>query len=188
VNTPPARLATERLVLRRWRDDDRAPYAALNGDPEVMEHLPSVLSRDESDEHIVVMERAWDERGYGLWAVERLDSGELIGFVGLGDPGFEAPFMPAVEVGWRLARPHWGHGFATEAAVASLDDAFGRVGLDEVVSFTTPANRRSQAVMTRLGLRRDPAGDFEHPRLPPGHPLRAHLLYRVGADEWQSRG
>ncbi len=185
--SPPEHLATERLLLRRWRDEDLDPYAALNADPVVMEHMPSLLSREESAAHIVAMERGWDQRGFGLWAVERRDTGELVGFVGCNDPGFEAPFMPAVEVGWRLARSHWGHGFATEAAVASLDDVFERVGLEQVVSFTTPPNHRSQAVMTRVGLRRDPAGDFEHPRLPEGHRLRHHLLYRVSADEWQER-
>jgi RimJ/RimL family protein N-acetyltransferase len=187
MDQPPPELRTERLVLRRWRDTDREPYAALNADPEVMEHLPSVLSRADSDAHIASMEEAWDARGYGLWATERTDTGELIGFVGCNDPGFEASFTPAVEVGWRLARPHWGCGFATEAATATLDDVFRRVDRREIVSFTTPRNVRSQAVMQRLGMHRDPADDFDHPRLPVGHRLRRHWLYRVTEADWNAK-
>ena len=187
MEPPLAELRTERLVLRRWRDADREPYAALNADPDVMEFLPALLSRAESDAHVASMEAAWDALGYGLWAVERTDTGELVGFVGCNEPGFDASFTPAVEVGWRLARDHWGLGFATEAATATLDDAFARLGRAEIVSFTTPANRRSQAVMVRLGMERDPADDFDHPRLPEGHRLRRHWLYRMSAERWQEQ-
>jgi ribosomal-protein-alanine N-acetyltransferase len=187
LEAPPAELRTERLVLRRWRDADLDAYAALNADPEVMEFLPAVLSRAESDAHVVSMEAAWDACGYGLWAAERTDTGALIGFVGCNDPGFDASFTPAVEVGWRLARDHWGLGFATEGATAALDDAFARLGRDEIVSFTTPKNVRSQAVMMRLGMQRDAAADFDHPRLPEGHRLRRHWLFRVTAAQWRDQ-
>jgi RimJ/RimL family protein N-acetyltransferase len=172
-------LRTERLVLRRWREPDRDAFAALNADPAVMEHLSKVLTREESDEFADRIEDGFEDRGYGLWAVEVIDGAPFIGFVGLSLATFEAPFTPAVEVGWRLAREHWGHGYATEAGRASLDFAFDVLELDEVLSFTVPANRRSWGVMERLGLRHDPADDFDHPNFPPGHRLRRHLLYRA---------
>jgi RimJ/RimL family protein N-acetyltransferase len=172
-------LRTDRLLLRAWRESDLEPYAALNADPLVMEHFPALLDRVESDQMIGRMQHNLDERGFGLLATERLDTGELIGFVGLSVPRFEAPFMPAVEIGWRLARSAWGHGFATEAARSVLADGFGRVGLPAVVSLTTVGNERSRAVMRRLGMTRDPADDFDHPMLPAGHPLRRHVLYRL---------
>ena len=172
-------LRTERLLLRRWREADRAPFAALNADPEVMEHFPAPLSREESDAFVDRIEAFWAEYGFGLWAVERLDTGQFIGFDGLSMPSFEAQFTPCVEVGWRLAREHWGHGFATEAARAAMADGFDRLGLDEIVSFTATTNVRSMAVMERLGMTRDPRDDFDHPRVPEGHRLRRHVLYRL---------
>jgi RimJ/RimL family protein N-acetyltransferase len=175
-------LRTERLLLRRFRDADRAPFAALNADPRVMEHFATPLDRTASDAFVDRIEHRRDERGYSLWAVEVADGTDLtrcfIGYVGLWDATFDAPFTPSVEVGWRLAAPAWGRGYATEAAVASLDDGFTRVGLEEIVSFTTVANRRSRAVMERIGLVRDLAGDFDHPNVPEGHPVRPHVLYR----------
>jgi len=177
-------LRTSRLVLRRWRDSDRAPYAALNADPVVMEHLPALLSREESDAHVGVIEASFEQEGVGLWAVEVPGVADFIGFVGLMVPAFDAHFTPAVEVGWRLARPQWGQGFATEAARAAMTDGFTRVGAEEIVSFTTPRNERSWRVMERLGMHRDPADDFDHPKLAEGHPLRRHVLYRVRASEW----
>ncbi|MEU8171437.1 GNAT family N-acetyltransferase [Microbispora hainanensis] len=170
-------IRTERLVLRRWREDDKEPFAALNADPVVMEHFPATLSREESDALAERIEAGFDEHGFGLWAVEA--DGEFIGFTGLSVPRFTAPFTPCVEIGWRLARSAWGRGYATEAARASLEDGFGRAGLTEVVSFTAVPNVRSQAVMRRLGMTRDPAEDFDHPALPAGHPLRRHVLYRI---------
>jgi len=125
------------------------------------------------------IEAGFEANGFGLWAVEVRASGEFVGFTGLDVPEFEADFMPAVEVGWRLGRSAWGNGYATEAARAALAFGFEEVGLGEIVSFTTPANRRSRAVMERLGMRHDPSGDFEHPSLPPDHPLRPHVLYRL---------
>lgn len=170
-------IETERLLLRRWREGDREPFAALNADPEVMEHFPARLSREESDALAARITIAMAERGFGLWAVEVRGGAPFIGFVGLSIPTFDAPFMPAVEIGWRLSRVHWGHGYAIEAARAVLDDGFGRHGLTEIVSFTVPANVRSRRVMERLGMRQD--GEFDHPRLPEGHLLRRHVLYRI---------
>ncbi len=172
-------LHTDRLLLRRWRPEDRAPFAALNADPEVMEHFPARLTRDESDAFVDRIETGFAEHGFGLWAVEVQATGEFIGFTGLAVPSFDAPFTPAVEVGWRLARPAWGHGYASEAARRALDAGFDDYGLSEVVSFTSATNVRSQAVMRRTGMTHDPADDFDHPRLPPGDRLRRHVLYRA---------
>ncbi len=168
-------LSTPRLVLRRWRPEDRAPFAALNADPEVMEHFPAPLSRAESDAFVDRIEAGFAEHGFGLWAVEVVATGEFVGFTGLSRPRF----MPGVEVGWRLARPAWGHGYASEAARAAVRHGFEAVGLPEIVSFTVPANVRSHAVMRRIGMTRDPDGDFDHPRVPEGSPLRRHVLYRI---------
>jgi RimJ/RimL family protein N-acetyltransferase len=170
---------TERLLLRQWREDDREPFAAMNADPEVMRHFPSALDREASDAVLDRLRAAVDEQGWGLWAVERLDTGQLLGFTGLSVPRHPLPFMPCVEVGWRLARPAWGHGFATEAAREALRVGFDELGLDEVVSFAVVGNTASRAVMDRLGMTRDPADDFDHPALPVGHPLRRHVLYRL---------
>ena len=174
-------LRTERLILRRWRDSDREPFARMNADPEVMRHMVRPLTREESDALVDRIERHFDELGYGLWAVEVPGVTRFAGFVGLLRATFPAHFTPAVEVGWRLDRPFWGQGYATEAARSALADAFERVGLSEVVSFTIPANLRSIAVMERLGMTREPADDFEHPNVPDGHPAKRHVLYRISS-------
>jgi RimJ/RimL family protein N-acetyltransferase len=172
-------LSTERLVLREWRAADRTPFAAMNADPRVMEHFPATQTRAESDAFADRIAAHFDEHGYGLWAVEPRDgSAGFLGFVGLQHVSFAAPFAPAVEIGWRLAYDAWGRGYATEAARAALGYAFGEAALDEVVSFTTVANERSQAVMRKIGLRRDPAGDFDHPRVDDPR-IRPHVLYRI---------
>ncbi len=175
----PHYLRTDRLVLRRWRPADKEPFARINADPVVMEHFPSTLDRTESDAFAGRIEARFDERGYGLWAVEIPEEAEFIGFVGLALHDFLAHFTPAVEIGWRLARDYWGRGFATEAARTALADGFDRVGLSEIVSFTALVNVRSVAVMQRLGMTHDPADDFDHPRLPVGHHLRRHVLFRL---------
>lgn len=172
-------LRTDRLRLRRWREADRPPFARLNADPKVMEYFPSTLSRVESDAFVDWIEAFFDEHGFGLWAVEAVGVADFIGFVGLNIPAFPAHFTPAVEVGWRLDRPYWGRGYATEAARAAVAFGFETLGLAEIVSFTAPANVRSRHVMERLGMTRDPAEDFDHPRLPEGHALRRHVLYRL---------
>jgi RimJ/RimL family protein N-acetyltransferase len=179
-----AELSTPRLLLRRWCAADREPFAQLNSDPAVMEHLPALLTRAESDGLIARIEAGFEERGYGLWAVELRATGGLVGFAGLEVPSFAAHFTPAVEIGWRLARSAWGQGYATEAAKASLAFGFEQAGIGEIVSFTSTANARSQAVMRRLGMTRNPADDFDHPDLAQGHPLRRHVLYRIAASYW----
>ena len=176
-------LHTPRLILRRWRDGDRVPFAKLNRDAQVMEHMPARLTRAQSDEMIELIEARFDQHGYGLWAVEVRATGALAGFTGLQDVPFQAPFTPAIEVGWRLARTVWGRGYATEAARAALAYGFGALRLPEVVAMIVPANRRSRAVAQRLDMTQDPAGAFEHPRFAPGHRLRRHLLYRLSATQ-----
>jgi ribosomal-protein-alanine N-acetyltransferase len=180
----PTTLTTGRLLLRHWRDDDRAPFAAMNADPRVMEHFLAPLSRLESDALIDEFEARFDPRGFGLWALERRDDGTFIGFTGLAAVPWEAHFTPAIEVGWRLAPDAWAHGYATEAAREAVRFGFEDAELDEIVSFTVPANVRSRAVMERLGMTHDPADDFDHPRLPVGHPLRRHVLYRIDRESW----
>jgi RimJ/RimL family protein N-acetyltransferase len=180
-------LITPRLRLRDWRDGDREPFAELNADPEVMAHFPTTLSRATSDMLVDAAMDGWAANGFGLWVVERLDDGAFLGFTGLARPSFEAHFTPAVEVGWRLARHAWGQGYATEAARPALAFGFETVGLEEIVSFTVPANLRSRAVMQRIGMRHDAADDFDHPKLPAGHPLRRHVLYRLARADWLGR-
>lgn len=172
-----ATLRTERLVLREWRESDRDPWAALNADPVVMEHFPATLDRAAADAAFDRFASRLAERGWGLWAVEH--AGEFLGFTGLNPVGFEAAFAPATEIGWRLRREAWGHGYATEAARAVVAYAFDDLRLDELVSFTTVGNLRSRAVMERLGMTRDVDGDFEHPSVPEGSPQRPHVLYRL---------
>jgi ribosomal-protein-alanine N-acetyltransferase len=170
---------TERLLLRQWREEDLEPFAALNADPTVMEHFPSTLDRAASDAFAERNAQHIDEHGWGLWAIELKETGRFLGFTGLAVPRFTAPFTPAVEVGWRLARHAWGFGFATEAATAAVAAGFGPLGLAEIVSFTAVRNLRSRAVMERIGMTHDPADDFDHPALPEGHALRRHVLYRL---------
>jgi len=176
ASTP--QLRSPRALLRQWRESDREPFAELNADPEVMEHFPNVLTRAASDALVDRIIAGMAERGWGLWAVE-VRTGDFAGFVGLNPVTFDAPFAPAVEVGWRLARPYWGQGIATEAARSVLGYAFGPLSLNEVVSFTSTSNLRSQRVMQKLGMQHDPKDDFDHPGLPPGHRLRRHVLYRA---------
>jgi ribosomal-protein-alanine N-acetyltransferase len=176
-------LTTERLVLRPWQKDDLEPMAALNGDPATMRYFPAPLTRGQSDTFVANMVRAFTRHQMGMWAVEVVGGPSCIGAVGLLPVGFEAHFTPAVEVGWRLAREHWGRGYATEAARAALGYGFGDLALDEVVSFTAAVNGLSRAVMERLGMHRDPAEDFAHPRVKAGR-LQPHVLYRLGAAEW----
>jgi RimJ/RimL family protein N-acetyltransferase len=173
---------TARLLLRRFTDADREPFAELNRDPRVMEHFPAPLDRAGSDELLRRHDEHWDDHGFGAWAVEH--EGAFVGFVGLVVPARRMPCGPCVEVGWRLARDAWGKGIASEAAREALRWGFEELALDEVVSFTVPANVRSRAVMERIGMTRDVAGDFEHPALPEGHPLRPHVLYRAARTVW----
>ena len=181
------RLSTPRLLLRRWQSSDFAPFADLNNDPEVMRHLREPMTPMESDAFVDRIEQHFESDGYGLWALEVRATGAFVGFAGLARQTFEAPFNPSVEVGWRLAREAWGHGYATEAGAAALEFAFEVLELDEVVSITTAGNVRSQAVMRRLGMTRDPADDFEQPHLPRGDPLRPAVLHRLSRARWAER-
>lgn len=183
---PTPTLQTERLWLRPWCAADRSPFAALNADPQVMAHFPACLSAEASDAGAQRIEAQIQARGWGLWAAERRDTRGFIGFIGLQPVPAVLPFAPAVEIGWRLARAHWGQGLATEGAQAALAFGFEQLGLAEVLSFTALGNERSRAVMRRLGLQHDDA-PFEHPNLPEGHPLRPHCLYRLGQAAWRAR-
>jgi len=181
-------IETERLLLRAWRPEDREPFAALNADPEVMRWFPAPMTRAESDTLADRIEARMAELGFGLTALEIKGGPRFAGFVGLSVPGYDLPCQPCVEIGWRLARAAWGQGYATEAATAWLDHAFGPLGLSEVVSFTALGNARSRRVMERLGMSRNPAEDFEHPALASDHPLCRHVLYRLPAAAWSNAG
>jgi RimJ/RimL family protein N-acetyltransferase len=172
-------LLTERLLLRRWRPTDREPFAAQNADPRVMEHFPAILSREESDNSIARIEKGFERRGFGLWAVEVIGEAPFVGFIGLSVPSFETHFTPCVEIGWRLAAGFWNRGYATEGARAALKFGFEQRHLNEIVAFTVPANVRSRRVMDKLGMTYNPADDFDHPHIPEGQPLRRHVLYRI---------
>ncbi|MEV8375049.1 GNAT family N-acetyltransferase [Kribbella sp. NPDC056861] len=181
-----SQLTTERLLLRPPTDDDRAPIAAMNADPAVMEHFPAPFTRAESDAMIDRITAMIELRGFGFWVAEVRETGQVIGFVGLSVPTFEAPFLPGVEIGWRLTKDAWGNGYATEGARAALAHAFGPLELDEVLSFTATTNKPSQRVMERIGMTHDEAGDFDHPRLPDGHRLQRHVLYRISRAQWEA--
>ena len=176
-------ITTERLRLRQWTDDDRDAWAALNADPQVMEFFPEPLTREESDRTFDLFRERIDRDGYGWWAVDRLDTGEFIGMIGLVDRPEGLPISPCIEIGWRLAKNAWGHGFATEGAQAALDYGFEQLGRGEIVSFTSHLNERSWKVMERLHMQRLDK-TFEHPSVPEGHRLREHIIYRQVQPEW----
>ncbi|MEP6723364.1 MAG: GNAT family N-acetyltransferase [Variovorax sp.] len=174
---------TARLRLRQWRYADRAPFAAMNADLRVREFFyPTILARAESDHMVDICQAHIEQRGWSFWAVETLATHQFIGFVGLGVPSHALPFLPCVEIGWRLAQAHWGQGYATEAARAALRVGFEQLALDEIVAFTAAPNVRSSAVMAKLGM--EPDGRFEHTAVPVGHALREHLLYRLSRERW----
>ena len=170
-------LETGRLILRRWREADRDPYAAMSADPAVMDWLDGTRSRAESDARIDRFEAQLEQRGHGVLALERKADGAFLGFAALAVTDCPPPVPQGVEVGWRLARHAWGFGYATEAARPLLIHGFEHLGLDEIVSFTAAANLRSQAVMRRIGLERHPDLNFDHPTFAEGHPLRPHVVY-----------
>lgn len=184
ITNRPLEIRTERLLLRRWRTDDLAPFAVMNADPRVVEFFPSPLTRAESEALIARSEAHFDKNGFGPWAVEVPGIANCIGFIGLFTPRFVAHFTPCVEVGWRLAAEHWGRGYATEGARAAIQFGFENLKLEEIVAFTVPANIRSRRVMEKLGMTHTPADDFDHPDLPDNHPLRRHVLYRIARNKW----
>jgi ribosomal-protein-alanine N-acetyltransferase len=196
AEAPGPTLWTDRLVLRRWLERDLAPFAAMNADPEVMRYFTRPLGADESDAMVGRIESRFDEHGYGLWAVERRADRAFLGFTGLATTeslGFVGPAaallgpppIPEAEIGWRFARFAWGQGYATEAARAALRFGFDSAGMHEIVSLTSTLNLRSMRVMERIGLHRDPAEDFDHPRIPEGSPIRRHALYRLTGAEFR---
>ena len=186
MNTRPIReLKTERLLLRAWRPEDRAPYAALNADAEVMQYLLGPMTREKSAEQIESFQQDFVANEFGRWAVEVPGVSPFIGMVGLSVVPYQAHFTPAVQIAWRLARGHWGRGYASEAASAALAFGFEVAGLREIVAMTVPVNLRSQAVMQKLGMTQNPADDFDHPSVPARHPLVRHVLYRMTDDDWR---
>ncbi len=178
-------LRTPRLLLREWRDDDVEAFAAMSADPAVMRYLTPFPHRAAVDDWIATARAHWAAHGFGQWAVEIPGEASFIGAVGISYVRFALPFAPAIEAAWRLATPYWGRGYAYEAARAAIEDGFFRLGLPELVAYTVPVNRASWRLMERLGMRRDPAEDFDfvHPRLPEGHLLRRHVLYRLRRPE-----
>lgn len=176
-----AELKTKRLILRQWHDEDLIPFAALNADSKVMEYYPNTLSESESNAMAKTIKELIEKKGWGLWAVEVQETKEFIGFVGLHEPSYNLSVTPCVEIGWRLASSYWGKGYASEAASIVLEFAFSDLKLKEVYSFTSVINKKSEAVMMRLGMKNGHQ-NFEHPMLPKGDPLREHVLYKI---EWQ---
>ncbi|MDI9818331.1 MULTISPECIES: GNAT family N-acetyltransferase [unclassified Legionella] len=171
-------IETERLILRTWKEEDIKIYYQINQDPRVIEFLPGSLSLEQAGDFITRMGIQFDQYGYTLWAVELKETGEMIGFTGLNYPTFKSHFTPAVEIGWRLSSLHWGKGYATEGANASLDYGFNQCGFKEIVAFTVPLNKRSIRVMEKIGMNRDLDGDFAHPKFKLDHRLSRHVLYR----------
>jgi RimJ/RimL family protein N-acetyltransferase/8-oxo-dGTP pyrophosphatase MutT (NUDIX family) len=172
-------IKTDRLILRPWAEADFAPFASLNADPAVMEYFPALMTRKESDQFANKIMIAMKKQGWGLWAVAVPGICDFIGYIGLAPVDFPANFTPAIEIGWRLAYGHWNRGYATEGAQAVMRFAFERLGLQEIVSFTAFDNSRSRNVMEKIGMHHDPSEDFDHPKLPLGHKLRRHVLYRM---------
>ncbi|HYK27221.1 MAG TPA: GNAT family N-acetyltransferase [Streptosporangiaceae bacterium] len=187
MNTGPRfdTVQTDRLLMRRWRDSDREPFAALNADEETMRYFPNTLDRAASDAFVEVIEARFELQGYGLWALEVADTGQFIGFTGLNPMPDGVPGAGGMEVGWRLAKHAWHHGYATEAARAALGIAFDGADLPEIWSMTAVLNEPSMAVMRRIGL--SEVARFEHPRVPPG-PLRAHVLYHLARPAGEQAG
>lgn len=181
---PILELNSARLLMRQWRDEDLPAFAQMCADPQVMRYFPQALTRLESAKMIGRVRGHFAEYGYGLWALERKDTGQFIGFTGLNVVGFDAGFTPAVEICWRLAREHWGLGYASEAAWTVLAAGFEHIDLDEIVSFTSLSNLPSQKVMQAIGMQHTAVDDFDHPKLAHDHPLRPHVLYRINREQW----
>lgn len=173
------RIETPRLILREWKDEDLIPFAKLNADPVVMEHFPNTLTLEQTQTMIETLKTRFKNDGFSFFAVELKSTGEFIGMTGLNKPGYQTPFTPCVEVGWRIAKEFWNKGYATEAAKASLDFGFNTLGLDKIASFTAVENVKSQRIMDKIGMIRDHAGDFDHPNVPKDHRLCRHVLYWI---------
>jgi RimJ/RimL family protein N-acetyltransferase len=180
-------LETARLILRTWEDVDLDPMTAIDQDPKVREYLPGTSDRNATNANIQRFMQHYQTKGFSLYAVELKTTHEMIGFVGLMTPSFEAHFTPAIEIGWRLASKHWKKGYATEAAEAILHYGFTQLGLDEVVSFTVLNNLPSRRVMEKIGMRHNPNDDFDHPKIVDGSPLKRHVLYRLSKADYQRK-
>jgi RimJ/RimL family protein N-acetyltransferase len=180
-------LQARRLRLRAWRDDDLPRFAELNADAEVNQYLLGPLTRLESDALVGRIAEHFDREGFGFWAVEAPGVASFIGMVGLSSLSYTSPFTPCVEVGWRIAQRYWGQGFATEAAEAAIEFGFTTLSLTEIVALTVPANTQARAVMSKLGMTRQPSDDFSHPLVPVGHALERHVLYRLRKEAWRSK-
>ncbi len=177
-------ICTQRLILRPWKESDLEPFAALNNDPRVMEFYASTLSREESDALAKKFQNEFAQRGYGHWAVEVPEKADFIGYIGLNYWNLEASFAPCIDIGWRLAVEHWGQGYATEGASAALKYGFEVFKFPEIVSMATIENTKSHRLMERLGMKRNPSEDFEHPKVPKGNPLSWRVLYRLKQERW----
>ena len=182
-----ASIRTNRLILRQWKKGDLEPFASINADPRVREYFPGLETREESDHYVSLVSNHIEKFGWGFWAASLVETGEFIGFIGLADVHIQLKFDTAVEIGWRLAYKHWGKGYATEGALACLRYGFETLKLDEIVSLTVVENTRSRRVMEKIGMHHDSKDDFDHPKLPEGHPLRRHVLYRLDRDEWKKQ-
>ncbi len=175
-------MRTNRLILRNWRPEDLAPFAQMTKDHQVMEFFPATLNKEESDHLAQQFKELIDKHQYGFWAVELIEKGQFIGFIGLNNITF--PEI-ALEIGWRIAFPHWGKGYATEGAKAALDFAFNTLQAKEVVADAIPSNVRSRAVMKKLGMKHNPADDYDKPNRAPN--LTRHVLYRITKSDWEAK-
>ena len=182
-------IKTKRLILRLWKEEDLEPFAKINADPRVREYFPGLLNRQESDRSVKLMSDHIERCGWGFWATSLIQTGEFIGFIGLEDVHFRvhSTHTPTIEIGWRLAFNYWGKGYATEGALAVLQYGFESLSLKEIGSSTAVQNQRSRHVMEKIGMHHDPKDDFDHPKLPEGHPLRRQVLYRLEASEWRKQ-
>ncbi|MCA3017601.1 MAG: GNAT family N-acetyltransferase [Rhodocyclaceae bacterium] len=183
----PVEIRTQRVLLRQWKDSDLDAWAEMNADPEVRKYFPKVLDRAEADGEASRIRGGIAQRGWGMWAIEIPGILPFAGLVGLNLPAFQAPWMPAVEIGWRLSRDAWHKGYATEGAVAAMNFAFDELHLPEVVAMSVKTNTPSHQVMQRLGMTHDPSADFDHPRVPADWPLKTHILHRISPATWKAR-
>ncbi len=178
-------LTTDRLILRQWREEDKAPFAAMNADKDVMRFFPSVQTRKHSDSAVDRFYTHIEDHGFGFWAAELRESGRFVGMIGLQHASAVVPCAPAVEIGWRLDKSVWGQGLAPEGASAALAYGFSALAVTEIVSFTAAINTPSARVMEKIGMQRDRLCDFDHPLVPEGHPVRPHILYRIKIESHQ---